>query len=145
MTSRYNNLWSYLSSVLVRKISTSSSATSAYFSCKNHGNNIAVLYNRNNVVKIIRLIKDSNTRVFSSSSTESVEGTVIPPEEVKRFVSECMVKVGTPKANADQLADVLVAADTRGHYSHGLNRLGGLWVLSLCKSSYGYHTNYCIF
>ncbi|EFO13336.1 hypothetical protein LOAG_15193, partial [Loa loa] len=34
-----------------------------------------------------------------------------------------MVKVGTSKNHAEQLADVLVAADVRGHYSHGLNRL----------------------
>jgi len=50
-------------------------------------------------------------------------GTLIPPEEVKRFITDCMMKVGTPKENSQSLADVLVAADTRGHYSHGLNRL----------------------
>ncbi|ODN03478.1 Malate dehydrogenase [Orchesella cincta] len=61
----------------------------------------------------------SNLRWFSSSSL----GTVIPPGEVKRFITDCMMKVGTPKENAEGLADVLVAADTRGHYSHGLNRL----------------------
>jgi LDH2 family malate/lactate/ureidoglycolate dehydrogenase len=55
------------------------------------------------------------------SSTE--KGTLIAPGEVKRFVSDCMVKVGAPRENADQLADLLVAADSRGHYSHGLNRL----------------------
>lgn len=37
---------------------------------------------------------------------------------------DCMVKTGTSKDHAQQLADVLVAADVRGHYSHGLNRLG---------------------
>ncbi|KAG7153334.1 L-sulfolactate dehydrogenase-like, partial [Homarus americanus] len=36
---------------------------------------------------------------------------------------DCMLAVGTPKPQATALADVLVAADTRGHYSHGLNRL----------------------
>ncbi|KAL7643190.1 UNVERIFIED_CONTAM: hypothetical protein RMT77_006480 [Armadillidium vulgare] len=50
-------------------------------------------------------------------------GTKVKPEEVKRFMVECMLSVGTSKAHATQLADVLVAADLRGHYSHGLNRL----------------------
>lgn len=36
---------------------------------------------------------------------------------------DCMTSVGTPKPHAVALADVLVAADTRGHFSHGLNRL----------------------
>lgn len=35
-----------------------------------------------------------------------------------------MTAVGTPQAHAAALADVLVAADCRGHFSHGLNRLG---------------------
>lgn len=35
-----------------------------------------------------------------------------------------MIKAGASKDHAEQLADVLVAADLRGHYSHGLNRLG---------------------
>ncbi|VDN52885.1 unnamed protein product [Dracunculus medinensis] len=33
------------------------------------------------------------------------------------------MKSGCCKSHAKQLADVLVAADVRGHYSHGLNRL----------------------
>lgn len=35
-----------------------------------------------------------------------------------------MTAVGTPKEHASALADVLLEADRRGHYSHGLNRLG---------------------
>lgn len=35
-----------------------------------------------------------------------------------------MTAVGTPKEHAIALADVLLEADRRGHYSHGLNRLG---------------------
>lgn len=35
-----------------------------------------------------------------------------------------MTAVGTCKEHARQLADVIVEADRRGHYSHGLNRLG---------------------
>jgi len=47
----------------------------------------------------------------------------VPVEEVRRFVVDSMVKVGTIEDHATALADVLVAADYRGHYSHGLNRL----------------------
>ncbi|CAG9530275.1 unnamed protein product [Cercopithifilaria johnstoni] len=36
---------------------------------------------------------------------------------------DCMIKAGTSKNHAQQLANVLVAADIQGHYSHGLNRL----------------------
>ena len=48
----------------------------------------------------------------------------IPVKEVQRFVIDSMVKAGTRRDHATALADVLVAADYRGHYSHGLNRLG---------------------
>lgn len=44
--------------------------------------------------------------------------------EVTAFIKRCMIAVGTPEANASLLADVLVTADYRGHFSHGLNRLG---------------------
>lgn len=49
---------------------------------------------------------------------------VIGLRECRRFIVECMGVVGTPAALADQLAELLTAADYRGHYSHGLNRLG---------------------
>lgn len=57
-------------------------------------------------------------------SSENEKGTLIPLPEVKRFIVDCMRKVGTNQKYALELADVLIAADYRGHYSHGLNRLG---------------------
>uniref|UniRef100_A0A914DI66 Malate dehydrogenase n=1 Tax=Acrobeloides nanus TaxID=290746 RepID=A0A914DI66_9BILA len=42
---------------------------------------------------------------------------------MKRFMTECMVKVGSNPDHAQQLADLLTYADQRGHYSHGVNRL----------------------
>ena len=48
---------------------------------------------------------------------------VVPVMEMQRFITDCMLAVGTNKEHAVQLADLLIAADTRGHYSHGLNRL----------------------
>lgn len=50
-------------------------------------------------------------------------GTKVTPDEVKRFMTECMTAVGASLVHATQLAEVLVAADLRGHFSHGLNRL----------------------
>ncbi|KAK4309280.1 hypothetical protein Pmani_019092 [Petrolisthes manimaculis] len=50
-------------------------------------------------------------------------GTKVAVNEVLRFIEECMVASGASKPNAACLARVLVAADTRGHYSHGLQRL----------------------
>ena len=46
--------------------------------------------------------------------------------EVRRFMVSCLTSVGVDEDKATQLADVLVAADNRGHYSHGINRLGTL-------------------
>jgi len=49
---------------------------------------------------------------------------LVAPKEVKRFIIDCMVAIGTEAKHGAALADTLVAADSRGHYSHGLNRLG---------------------
>ncbi|KAK6630629.1 hypothetical protein RUM43_014614 [Polyplax serrata] len=48
---------------------------------------------------------------------------VVPLNEAKRFLKDCLMAVDTSQETAEQLAEVLVAADYRGHYSHGLNRL----------------------
>ncbi|XP_034236808.1 uncharacterized oxidoreductase YjmC isoform X2 [Thrips palmi] len=50
-------------------------------------------------------------------------GAVIAVAEVRRFIADAMKAVGTAPDRAHLLADVLVEADYRGHYSHGLNRL----------------------
>lgn len=44
-------------------------------------------------------------------------------DEVKRFIVDCLTRVGAPENHASAMADVLAEADRRGHYSHGLNRL----------------------
>jgi LDH2 family malate/lactate/ureidoglycolate dehydrogenase len=49
---------------------------------------------------------------------------VVEKEEMYQFMERCMVKAGSKAAHAKALADCLLAADYRGHYSHGLNRLG---------------------
>lgn len=35
---------------------------------------------------------------------------------MRKFVTECMLDVGTNKDHAQMLADLLIAADIRGHY-----------------------------
>jgi len=54
---------------------------------------------------------------------------LVTSKEVKRFVTECMVAVGAAASHGGLLADTLIAADSRGHYSHGLNRLGQFYTL----------------
>ena len=48
-------------------------------------------------------------------------------DDVESFVERCMAAVGTPSEHCKALAQVLVAGDFRGHFSHGLNRLGVLF------------------
>lgn len=48
---------------------------------------------------------------------------IVSREDVRRFMEQCMVSVGTNKEHAAVLAKTLEMADYRGHYSHGLNRL----------------------
>lgn len=49
---------------------------------------------------------------------------IIPIKEARRFMKECLKAAGTDDSNASEMADLLVEADYRGHYSHGMNRLG---------------------
>ncbi|XP_052808242.1 uncharacterized oxidoreductase YjmC-like isoform X1 [Mya arenaria] len=51
------------------------------------------------------------------------DGAIVPLPEMRAFVVRCMAAVGIPETDGGALAELLVAADYRGHYSHGLNRL----------------------
>ncbi|KAL8584646.1 hypothetical protein ACOMHN_002375 [Nucella lapillus] len=78
-----------------------------------------------------RLLQTKSSRIFSTQlgqwrvkyCTDSVDWPVVRVPEVERFIVDCMTKAGTRPAHAKSLAQNLVAADHRGHYSHGLNRL----------------------
>lgn len=59
----------------------------------------------------------------------------VPKDEVRRFIVDCMKKVGTKDSHAVSLAGNLVTADYRGHYSHGLNRLGTDDFLCISKKT----------
>ena len=56
---------------------------------------------------------------------------LVPISEVASFIKRCMISIGTPEDHASSLADTLVTADYRGHFSHGLNRLGILCITFL--------------
>ncbi|XP_049762387.1 uncharacterized oxidoreductase YjmC-like [Schistocerca cancellata] len=58
-----------------------------------------------------------------ASAKSSGKGLVVPVAEVHRFIVDCLKAVGTCTDKACIQADVLVAADYRGHFSHGMNRL----------------------
>lgn len=45
-------------------------------------------------------------------------------EEVQSFVERCMRAVGADPQHSTALSQVLTEADQRGHFTHGLNRLG---------------------
>lgn len=49
---------------------------------------------------------------------------IITRNEMQSFIKRAMISVGTNASHAEILADVLVMGDYRGHFSHGLNRLG---------------------
>jgi len=55
--------------------------------------------------------------------SDQSETCCISVSDVKTFVEKCALKVGAHSEHAKDLAEVLAAADYRGHFSHGLNRL----------------------
>jgi LDH2 family malate/lactate/ureidoglycolate dehydrogenase len=48
---------------------------------------------------------------------------LISIDEARRFMVDCFVNSNTNRENAQAMADLLVEADYRGHFSHGMNRL----------------------
>ena len=49
---------------------------------------------------------------------------VIDKDEMENFMVRSMLAAGAIEAHAKSLASCLIAGDYRGHFSHGLNRLG---------------------
>ena len=73
-----------------------------------------------------RLVR--SIRNLSTSRRLLDEHKCVAVEEAESFIERCMRAVGTPKEHCRALSQVLVAGDARGHFSHGLNRLGEIWV-----------------
>ena len=69
-----------------------------------------------------RVFSYSPSRVLCTNAAP--EGVKVAIPEVKDFIIRCMVAAGTKDSHAKALSDNLTTADYRGHFSHGLNRLG---------------------
>lgn len=69
---------------------------------------------------------DSVQRVFNTRtmSTDAAETPLTSVKEARRFMIDCLKAVDTPTEHAEAMADLLVEADYRGIFSHGMNRLG---------------------
>lgn len=57
------------------------------------------------------------------ASTAGQKQNLVKVEESRRFMIDCFKAAGVPQDHAEQQADLLVGADYRGHFSHGMNRL----------------------
>ena len=55
---------------------------------------------------------------------DATDHQTVPVAEARRFAEACMTAVAVKESHAKLLSDLLVTADSRGHYSHGMNRLG---------------------
>ena len=56
----------------------------------------------------------------------------VAKDEMHQFVQRCMKSLGMKDEYAKDLSELLVAADYRGHHSHGLNRLGKNFSRIIC-------------
>ncbi|VDM41204.1 unnamed protein product [Toxocara canis] len=57
-------------------------------------------------------------KIFNES-----EEVVVAKKELRVFILDCLEAVGCDAIHCEQLADILIYSDYRGHYSHGINRL----------------------
>jgi len=55
---------------------------------------------------------------------EKADYCIVEKNEMEKFIENCMLAVNCKASHAKLLASCLIAADYRGHFSHGLNRLG---------------------
>ena len=75
----------------------------------------------------------ANTAKLSSATT-STESVVISRDKIRKFIEDCTQAVKTKPSHGSQLAQVLIAADYRGHFSHGVNRLGKIYTADIGPS-----------
>ncbi|CAD6217189.1 GSCOCG00004714001-RA-CDS [Cotesia congregata] len=76
---------------------------------------------KKNISKLSRML--CNWRTITTCSDSQVDDLVVPKQEVIRFITESMHKVGANREDAAVVAQHLMTADYRGHFSHGMNRL----------------------
>jgi len=63
---------------------------------------------------------------LTSSNHDPTGYKLIDKNEMEDFMYRCMIAAGSKEDHAKSLAAALILADYRGHFSHGLNRLGTL-------------------
>ena len=73
---------------------------------------------------------------MSGAEAEKLE--IVPLESLRKFAVQLTEKAGAKTEHAQVLADLLIAADHRGHFSHGMNRLGKSNILIYIKFSCGF-------
>nr|CAB3262821.1 uncharacterized protein LOC100183774 [Phallusia mammillata] len=73
-------------------------------------------YQAKRLVKIVRAC-------YSNMESAKSETLCIPMQSAKAFVKNCITAAGASNNHANDMAELLVTADYRGHFSHGLNRL----------------------
>lgn len=73
---------------------------------------------------VINILYDFLSNVNLNIFSFTVQKLITPIAEAKRFMVDCFKSVGSSTDNADIIASNLIEADYRGHYSHGMNRLG---------------------
>jgi LDH2 family malate/lactate/ureidoglycolate dehydrogenase len=56
-------------------------------------------------------------------SSSTIKYSIIAKDEMEDFFYRCMLTLGTKESHAKVLANCLITADYRGHFSHGLNKL----------------------
>uniref|UniRef100_A0A6P7FHV8 Uncharacterized protein LOC114330532 isoform X2 n=1 Tax=Diabrotica virgifera virgifera TaxID=50390 RepID=A0A6P7FHV8_DIAVI len=68
---------------------------------------------------------------------------ITPLKEARRFMVDCFKAVGSNQTHAEIVSDNLLEADYRGHYTHGMNRLGsnhygmaGMYALQAIKKGF---------
>ena len=57
---------------------------------------------------------------------------IVSIDEMASFMTRTLITAGADPGHAVKHASLLVTADYRGHFSHGLNRLGKLIQLIQC-------------
>lgn len=73
-------------------------------------------------------------RLNFATMSQTDKPKLVAVEESHRFMIDCFKAVKVPQENAEAMADLLVAADYRGHQSHGMNRLE-MYINDLIKNA----------
>ena len=74
-------------------------------------------------LKVARFSNEKDSEM-PPTRTEVEKWQGITETDMLDFMSTCLKKAGASASHADIVSQVLVSADKRGIYSHGINKLG---------------------